>query len=630
MKKRKAIAVLIGTGDVIYEGLYLKGVSEQAKRFDYDVAVFSLQSLGISETKHQHGEENIYSLLDFNDFVGCIFIDSTFWVPRVKERLISMFENESDENVVFLDTYESHGFASVVPEDSEHFGALADHLIEDHGYRNIYCLTGYKGSEIAERRLESYIDAMKRHGIEVSEKNYSYGDFSNNSGIALADKIASGEIDRPQAVMCTNDGMAISLTNRLAQNGIRVPTDIAVTGYDVSGKGLDNTPSITSCRRSELYSGALCVCNIYNKANETEEKPYCECDGGIVYGSSCGCGNEKVRSYTSREIDIKNNSEKFFWSNMQGVLMSSKSFDEFAYNLSCFVYLLSGYKDYCLCLNKNWNDFSNEEEYLKNGYCEEMFAALSSKNGDMHRDNTPFKSRDLYPAGFLDEDEPSVSYFFPIHFEDRCFGYNLIKYKGTDVFPDKVFKYWSENLNIALEYVRVQEKLRIMYDKIYASSLRDSLTGLYNRKGYDLNVKAAFETALSEQKKLLIVAVDLDNLKKINDSYGHREGDNALVILAQALQSSSDNTDICCRTGGDEFVIVGCGDYHRDTVDFYRKRIRGYLSRYNSQSGKPYPVETSLGFFLKEITPFDSLEVCFSEADTKMYEDKCARKKCRE
>ena len=169
----------------------------------------------------------------------------------------------------------------------------------------------------------------------------------------------------------------------------------------------------------------------------------------------------------------------------------------------------------------------------------------------------------------------------------------------------------------------------MMYNRAFASSIRDAMTGLYNRQGYELYSGDVFGTARDRHLKLLVIVADLDDLKKINDKYGHIEGDNAINVSARALQTCCGNGEYCVRSGGDEFIIFGAYDYDNAIPIFYRSRIDGYLARYNTSVDKPYSVGMSAGFFIDYVDNYDNIDQCLKIADERMYANKASRKKGR-
>ncbi|HEY9053435.1 MAG TPA: GGDEF domain-containing protein [Rectinemataceae bacterium] len=108
-----------------------------------------------------------------------------------------------------------------------------------------------------------------------------------------------------------------------------------------------------------------------------------------------------------------------------------------------------------------------------------------------------------------------------------------------------------------------------MFKEVYEKAIRDLLTGLYNRHGFEEMAHASFERAKRFPAAFTLVLMDLDNFKSINDDFGHAEGDLALVEFARLLKESFREYDLVARLGGDEFVVL-----MEDGIDLAQAAIR--------------------------------------------------------
>lgn len=103
----------------------------------------------------------------------------------------------------------------------------------------------------------------------------------------------------------------------------------------------------------------------------------------------------------------------------------------------------------------------------------------------------------------------------------------------------------------------MQNKLKIMADKLEQMSSIDSLTGLYNRRYFNENYQKEWLSANRSQTSLAALMLDIDNFKKYNDTYGHLQGDKCLKSVAEAIRKAVTRPrDIVARYGGEEFVII--------------------------------------------------------------------------
>ena len=173
-------------------------------------------------------------------------------------------------------------------------------------------------------------------------------------------------------------------------------------------------------------------------------------------------------------------------------------------------------------------------------------------------------------------------------------------------------------MRYAVERHRMQEALRNL-------SLTDELTGLYNRRGFMTVAERQLKFATRAEQAMLLVFIDLDGMKAINDAFGHSVGDQALRRTAALLHTTLREADLIARLGGDEFVILAMESRH-DGADGLAQRLRSSIAASNTGRDTPFQLSISLG-----ITRFDplqprALEDMLSSADVLMYADKRAKK----
>ena len=163
---------------------------------------------------------------------------------------------------------------------------------------------------------------------------------------------------------------------------------------------------------------------------------------------------------------------------------------------------------------------------------------------------------------------------------------------------------------------------RTKYRSIYLAE-HDAMTGLKNRRGMENALAVKIQEA-GEDAKIFAIVVDMDGLKKRNDSYGHAEGDNGISLVAKAVQSITEENEICVRGGGDEFFVLGIGSYTEEQMSSKVSRFRGYLETANETMN--IPVDASIGYSLVPLDKSEDFQIVLDKADAKMYEDKRAKK----
>jgi len=157
--------------------------------------------------------------------------------------------------------------------------------------------------------------------------------------------------------------------------------------------------------------------------------------------------------------------------------------------------------------------------------------------------------------------------------------------------------------------------------KLQAISVRDELTGLYNRRGFLDYARNNLLLAERLNKEGLVLYIDLDGLKTINDRYGHGEGDYAISKSAEILKASFRKSDIIGRLGGDEFAVLSVGADSRMLKKF-SERLEKNLLHANSKSGKPFVLSLTFGAALFSAEGGSDIDKLLSAADKELYKKK--------
>jgi diguanylate cyclase (GGDEF)-like protein/PAS domain S-box-containing protein len=177
---------------------------------------------------------------------------------------------------------------------------------------------------------------------------------------------------------------------------------------------------------------------------------------------------------------------------------------------------------------------------------------------------------------------------------------------------------------VALHHDITEQKL--LQEKLRNLSLRDELTGLYNRRGFMLFAQQEFKRALRENRRIIIMYIDLNELKLINDTYGHSSGDRAIKEVAALMQTCFRETDIIGRLGGDEFGVLA-SEAEPGSANVLHERMKEKLVAFNAASHLSFELSISIGIVNCDPSKGKILDEVLEEADALMYEQKQNRKK---
>jgi diguanylate cyclase (GGDEF)-like protein/PAS domain S-box-containing protein len=168
---------------------------------------------------------------------------------------------------------------------------------------------------------------------------------------------------------------------------------------------------------------------------------------------------------------------------------------------------------------------------------------------------------------------------------------------------------------------KAEEKLNEALKQLKSLSLRDDLTGLYNRRGFFTIAVEHIKMADRKREKMFMLFMDLDNLKKINDTLGHHKGDQALVGIANILNETFRRSDIKGRMGGDEFAVFPIGA-EQEGMERAMARLKKRIAIFNESKENPFQLSVSMGVSHYDPEHPSTIDELLVRADKIMYEEK--------
>lgn len=269
--------------------------------------------------------------------------------------------------------------------------------------------------------------------------------------------------------------------------------------------------------------------------------------------------------------------------------------------------------DSCGCMP---GEVPDQAEYLKG----------QVMNGKM-LDTDQMEIEGIFP--FFEPQKGGTDFLFlPMHFRNRTVGYFVIENAVYLMEKQYLFQV-IKTLTNAMENLHKKEKLEHMNQILSDLYVRDSVTGLYNRMGYQ-KLSISYFTIMREKKMpVLVMFIDLDRLKYINDTFGHEYGDFAIVSIAKAMLKHCDADAIAARTGGDEFIVLeGAKDEESGRV--LAQKIRTELSKTQRAMQLPFDLSASIGAVVAHPGEENVLESYVKRAEMLMYEEKAEKKVSRD
>lgn len=437
MNKKGNICVVMADVTEDYRDEYLIGVAKQAEKMNYVTTVFSMALLNQQKTQ---GEEAVFDLIDFNNYDGVVFFEKSFSANKSLGKRVERFISEKcSKPVVVLGN--STVFENVFSGDFSHnIELLTDHIIEQHNCELLYLLGGYQGYPT---NIDiGFINSLKKHGIAVTDDNLIYGGFWRDCAEKLAEDIAYGNVEKPDAVICYSDIIAFFLIKALFRHGIRVPDDIIVSGFSASTTAQNGIISITTCNCDTEYLGRIAVSRLHSLITAEDEPQIIRPRANLITGMSCGCGNnQNLNIRRLLELHEKRSVQDTHFANseLDERLFACRDINELADVISDTHYLIADKSSLTVCLHVD----------------KEISRCLFMLDFIGKEDQVYFKSTDILPPNSTQENSPTIVYVLPIVFNDKNLGHIAVCYNKPTVY-NVHFKNYTRHLAIALEVLEIR------------------------------------------------------------------------------------------------------------------------------------------------------------------------------
>ncbi len=631
--KRKTIAVCITGYNWENETRIVDGISERCKELDINLLVFSsllrkpdINSDRVLADDVVNGETEIFNLINYEILDGMIVLGNTFLNDGVLTTICSRAKAKGIPVVNAADPAHTLSY-NVLLSDKIAMEFAVRHLIEKHGVRKINFIGGFKGNLETEERLSAYKRVLAEFDIPFEEERVAYGEFWKKAADCTAKFMESEQ--KPEAIVCASDTMAFFCMDYLKEHGYRIPEDILVTGFDGIADSETYSPSLTTVRHAVSRLGRTAVDMLEDiwAGREVSETSHVESE--LIIRQSCGCRtkDKDILASFAEQVEYKTRTLEFNTDIIEmntlfaGAKTSAQLYDDSRWGADYF--RLKSLK-ICICSNiERELNASNDGQYV--GLSDTMLCMLDSSG------NTPvgseFPTSRLIPELELNGEKAMFMCFSPLYFKNSFMGY--LAYEPTDLgLVGDQFITWALNISNNAGSFYLKNQLEYVVSKLENLYVRDPLTSLYNRRGMSRFGEELIKAAIKKRRRITVFSIDIDNLKPINDNYGHIAGDNAICQAATAISTAMPLGSVCCRTGGDEFCVITSG-IKEGTEDRYIKSIDALLTEYNEKSGLPYTVVCSSGFNSAESVEFESMENMITLADIEMYKVKAARKVIR-
>lgn len=618
-------------GSRIFEQVPLQFINEfreAAIQRGYKILIFTTYAETPENNEGFWGEYQVIHLLEYFQVQAFVLLTDTIKYDGLADNIIKIAKKRGlpafSIGTRELDCY------NLTIDYSSGFEQMVRHVVEDHGCRIVDMIAGDKGEYYSEMRVCAYRKVLEENGITFEEERLVYGGFWEIPTRTAMKQILESPLPFPEAIVCANDTMAIAACSMLAERGYRVPEDVIVTGFDGIRDAKYHYPVIATCEPDYREPIQLILEEIeYYKKHGAYQGVGGKVTYKIVKDESCGCYVPDERNGMQMNYlasSLTDSDRHIVAMNSLGMAVcEADSIMQIAREIPVHF--------------QPWNQcfrFVCVKRELLEGYevpeaMQQMVTLMRMEEGRFEQPGEVFPVEEILPRmeeAMLDHHPIDTFYIRLLTTGMRVYGYLIEGTKGLDARTlqrsNEFTMYLSNMMNIVLHNAELSEA----YNRITELSIRDSLTGLLNRRGFDQILEK--HLLKQEGKILFLFSADMDQLKYINDSFGHAEGDFAIKTVAYAIKKAGGQDSVCARFGGDEFVCAIAGNKAGEyTEEVFCKWVDEAIASTKGVREKPYPIRVSIGCSSMEIHKGLERDKMFLAADRIMYARKAERKKAR-
>lgn len=595
---------------------FVSELNEKLSKLGYKIFLFHISTDLYWSENNEDSEIMVYELIDYSIVDTIVIMDEKIKDCSLSKHLIINAKNANIPVIIVDGHYEN--CVNVQFDYKGGFEKIVRHVMTQHNPEKLHFMAGNRNNRFSNERIEVFRKVLEEYHVAFDEGMVSYGDFWAKPAIKATQQLVDrGNI--PDAIICANDIMAINVIAVLKSKGYRVPEDIIVTGFDGIEEVHLTEPKITTgyCNYKKLADIVIDLVKEGKASGDYFVLPT------LMISESCGC------TYSSK-INILDNFNKLnsrFYryqddnrtlTQIAGNMQSCISMEEVPHKMENRVM-----NHMCCFLNKWCIDETVDPSLKKKrGFDDELYLLYDAK---AQKPFTPkmFERKDIVPEldVLLEVGYPLI--FAELDFMDVSFGYACFYYNNCDSTDYAKIPQIVTALNSGIGGLINRRHQHYLTKQIEHTYIHDSLTGLYNRVGFNQEFEKIIKRVKENRDIVTAVLADLDGLKSINDNYGHAAGDRAIHIVASALKHSCPSDALCVRFGGDEMLAVIEGDY---SIDLIRDEMNQFLDNYNCTADNPFIVSASLGILQIEGTNVLEFEALLKGVDELMYEDKMRKK----
>lgn len=620
---KKKIAVLSCGWSFYFISDFIKGMQRAVKDQDTDIYLFNAYNYTEFSGYPNNTGYSIFNIINYDDFDGVIILSDLINNARVleKERIkilksgkpaITINQKINDLSCIRVDNYTG-------------LYEIMDHLIKVHGIKDFAYIRGKESSLDLAERYKAYRTALADNDIKINvDAVYSIEVSDYHFAYSFMNDFIREKKPLPEVFVCGNDLIAYGLLKVCEENDIKVPEQLKIVGYDDIAYSKSINPSLTTARSNAEQVGFESVNRLFS---DNKDAVSLKIKSSPIFRHSCGCDGASVQTKLQSNLnfftDVHKSAE--FLSQIEKIEeIFTEAADVFTLltNLEIFFAKFHHFegKDFCIFMKSDWSSvlINSSENLPQNLSYGPTMQSLVTVHDDKKYAREFIDTRALMPTKFVSEGS-NIYLFMPIFHHLYVHGYYVCK--NNLAMIDSNFGYtWTKTFGTSIERFRKKNMYKQMGQQYLKLSTKDALSGMLNRIGLEKLAKPYYAENKKNGLTTVLFFVDINQMKTINDKFGHLHGDLAVKTISAAVLEVIPKTWLGIRYGGDEFLVVGNSKNYNG--EDYAQMITQRITKKTEVMQLPYNLSASIGSLSIPSNSDLTLEQAVEEVDEIMYKKK--------
>lgn len=607
---------------------FIEGLYKRLDKDKYKIIVFNSPSDFGANLPGDIGAKSVYDIINY-DRIDCLVIDKEhFWSGDIFNEIIGR-AGEKHVPVIVLNS-EVEGCFCICNKYEAAYEELISHLIFAHNYRDFFFIGGIKGETESEKRLEIFRRTLCKNGVDFNDEKVAYGQFYEYPVYGIFDELYEKN-ELPQVFVCANDTMAFAVYQKAREYGLRIPEDIAVTGFDGLPYSQLMTPPLATCEKSYDETIRIVEHVIEGICSHTLSPGCFYGSYKVVVKGSCGCKTESISLSNEGILHAFRDLDRFAYFEEQNYNIIEKAID-FDYQGNIYETLITcSEPGSSICIKGDYASTLNDLVGSEKGFSDKFYI-LPSKNDtnelNAYRRIIPFEDMVPYFDEWMKDD--TLYMVTSIYVVDSVCGHYTKKTVNVGDMAHR-FNRTGRAINIIMEEAVTRYKQRnIIHENAKALNI-DPLSGLPNLKSLT-NWFHSFASVTENRKKSIMVSLYwIPKYKEFYEQYGLNERDKIITYISEILKIANAQNSFVSQIAEDEFVVVNYVDEIKEisntinnaTNVFYGLRDN-FEQKKRQQYGEGFELEVNCGCTYSYSGWSDSVEIAtlIKMARTEMYANK--------